>query len=124
MGRRSLAPPKRRAGVTKLAGSFRSIEDAAPAGSTIIRGHGSHVIAVKVGHTYTVDGEVLGRVAATEYDHGRRELLVAVVPELVYWHLKLRHELMYEGWGEVDAPLTIVRWLGHEDLERRRCSPC
>ena len=44
----------------------------------------------KVGDTWTVDGERLGRIARTDYVHDTRRWRLWVLPELLYWHCKLR----------------------------------
>lgn len=107
-----------------VAGGAKTIYDTAPAGS-IFATHVGLLPAFKVGDTMTLDGDQLGRVAATEYIHEERLTIVAIVPELLYWHLKLRFHLKLEGWGELDAPLTTLRIPAHdESLALATCPGC
>jgi hypothetical protein len=90
-----------------------AIYELAPPGAVPISGM---PIGTKVGHTVAVDGEDLGVVAATHYDHARRDLGVvcALVPPVVYWDLRVRYLDRVGGW-EV-KPLTAQCFPGHEAL--------
>lgn len=97
----------------KVLAEAQTIAEIAPAGATIITAMPADT---KVGDSISIGGVDLGFVAATQWDHDHRDrgMQVAVVPAILFWHLKIEYEgkLLQEM-----RHLTAEKMPGHEGAQ-------